>query len=161
MFKTFIAFSALALTLAGGILAAKADNDTFTSNKGGYFVFVPLPCPSDAAYKDTEAFMDKIVQRAETEHFKVIVVRSCYNDVANLQKSKDNNWWWDAIQDLPQHYKFFIDAGLVEVVDTYPDANVDYTPKGYFYRNGKVEWNGQLNDSNSDFVLRGVVAPGA
>jgi hypothetical protein len=73
-------------------------------------------------------------------------VRSCYNDVANLEKSRDHNWW---------HYKFFIDQGLVEVVDKYPDAEVDYTPKGFLYRDGRVEWKGQLNDSNLDFVLRG------
>ena len=129
------------------------------SNKvtvGDYFIFVPLPCPDEQAYAKAESFMDQICSHAEQAHFKVIIVRSCYDEVKNLEESQKSGWWWKQILNLPDHYKTFIDQGSVRIVDSYPDLPVQYTPQGMFYRDGKVEWQGQLNTADPASVITEV-----
>jgi hypothetical protein len=124
---------------------------------GAYFVFVPLPCPSATEYAKAQSFMDQICLRAEQDHIKVVIVRSCYNQTNNLQQSQKSGWWWDEILSLPQRYKIFIDQGTVSIVDSYPNLPLEYTPQGFLYRDGKLEWNGQLNTADPSSVMTAAV----
>jgi hypothetical protein len=55
--------------VAGGFFSAKPDN-VFVNNKGGYFVFVPLPCPNGDAYKKPANFLDTVVLQASQQHLR-------------------------------------------------------------------------------------------
>jgi hypothetical protein len=96
--------------------------------------------------------MDQICLRSEQSQINVVIVRSCYNEAKNLQQSQ-TNWWWDEIRSLPQRYKIFIDQGTVRIVDSYPNLPLEYTPQGFLYRDGKLEWNGQLNAEDPRSVM--------
>jgi hypothetical protein len=101
--------------------------------------------------------MDSICLQADRLHLKVYIVKACYNEEKNLPKSERSNWWWDEILALPKHYEMLVDRGTVEIVDTYPNLPLEYTPSGYFYRAGKLEWTGQLNISDANKVLSDLV----
>jgi hypothetical protein len=124
----------------------------------GLFVFVPLPCPSMAEYLKAQAFMDEVCLHAKDDHFRVIIVRSCYNEGSvSLIQSQNSNWWWDTIESLPQHYDVYIQQGNVKIVDDYPNLQLDATPWGFFFRGDKSVWNGQLNASDPDETLKSVL----
>jgi hypothetical protein len=119
-----------------------------------FFVFIPFPCPSLQEYEKSEAFMDAICASATTGHFKVAIVRSCYNEGADsLRKSQNDNWWWDEIVDLPHHYNTYITGGVVSLLDAYPQVSIEYTPIGYLFKGNKVVWTGQLNAVDPKDVL--------
>jgi hypothetical protein len=129
------------------------DSEPPDSSTDNTFVLVPLPCPNDYAYKKAQEFMDQICLHAAQDHYKVTIVRSCYNKPENIEESRKNNWWWDQIKELPQRYAIFIDQGTVSIVDSCDKLPLEYTPVGFFYHKGKLVWNGQLNTVDVDGVL--------
>jgi hypothetical protein len=131
------------LTVIAG-LAMTSLSQAYITNS---FVFVPLPCPNEEAWQKAQIAMDGFCEKAAAQHYTVIIVRSCYNDSANLQRSKDGNWWWDEILDLPKHYSTYIKQGVVRIVDTVSHLSLEYTPAGFFFdKDGDITWKGQLND---------------
>jgi hypothetical protein len=104
-------------------------------------------------YKEAQSFIDQICLYAEQAHIKVVVVRSCYNQPGNLQKSQERDWWWSTILSLPERFRIFMERGTVNIVDGYPNLPLEYTPQGFFYRGGNLIWNGPLNAANPRSVM--------
>jgi hypothetical protein len=94
--------------------------------------------------------MDQVCAAASAAHVKVIIVRSCYNDAANLSNKA---WWGEQIGDLPNHYKKYIDDGTVKLIDQDPDLKFDATPCGFFFRDNKTVWTGILTEDEPATAL--------
>jgi hypothetical protein len=159
--KTILIGGAILVALSAFAAETKTADITDEMKAQGYFVFVPLPDPNQQAFNDTEAFMDKVILTAVKTKNIVIIVRSCYNKPENLpaQLGKEEGtkpWWQNATEGLSTRYASFVQAGVVQIVDSLPGLPLTYTPEGWFYRNGEIKWYGQLNTSNAAYVFETI-----
>jgi hypothetical protein len=139
--------------------AAQNTSSAVNISQGDYFVFVPLPCPTDYVYDGTEEFMDTVIKKIDSKHYKVVIVRACYNDLSNLAKQQDpqNDWWGDETGELLTRYAAWMKEGTVTVVDSMPDlpnwADLKFTPVGYFFHNGRLLWTANPSSKDADTVI--------